>query len=904
MRCVFEIAGRGFRCIGDNSYLKFGLLLICLAASFFSACRADIAAPADDETQNAIASEVNPNAELQVAAERALKDYEGTIILMNADDGAVRAVVNPRMAAEHAFPPGSAIKPFTLLAALRSGIVGSGETDVCRSPYRTRTRDFTCTHAPTADVPLSLEDALAFSCNSRFARIAERISESVWRNTLAPFGFGRRTGADFGGEARGRFDNFKWSPAVALGDNENLQVTAVQLAVAYAAFANGGHRVRPHLTIRPNGDETSGRNLDFAPPIGINAEHRALITRGMRGCIERGTAKNARLADLPLEIYGKTGTSTASNDFRRQGWFVALTGNVRTDNSQFVFTPSNASTVIVVLLRRASGVDAAQVARPVLETYARLLINGNLDNKKIATLDREDAKRKFDARLNLIDESVRVKVESDKRNSQIKTLSLDDYIVGVLAAEASIETESEALKAQAITSRTYALRNRGRHAAEGFDYCSTTHCQHFILPLDSPIKGLSTRGSSRADSSLRTRRDIVRQTARQVLLDADNRVVEAVFHASCGGATTSLEAAWNVVPAPVYLRGVTDEACASDRRQAWISSIPRRDIARALRRYAATDVGVQATDINIVKRDATGRIERLRVGGDKRQLNLNGWDFKIAVGRALGWNKLKSTLFDVESRGDDFVFRGRGNGHGLGLCQTGTHSQAQRGANANAILAHYFPNTRIVRFASNESQTNIESSATRTLRSPNFRVFYSNNSSPAQAASVLRELETARARLLARLAVAGETIIEPSTIDVRIHASTGDFAAQTRHGASAAAATIDGVIHTQPLAILQARNILTRTLRHEVVHAVINQINPRAVRWITEGAAIHFAGEARFYASTARLPIDDAELNRRLAHPRDAAEMKNLYAYAYKLTRETFLQRGGETFLWQAVLQN
>ena len=59
-------------------------------------------------------------------------------------------------------------------------------------------------------------------------------------------------------------------------------------------------------------------------------------------------------------------------------------------------------------------------------------------------------------------------------------LSLEDYVLGVMRAEGSMETEPEALKALAIAVRTYALKNRGRHAKDGYDFCSTTHCQRFV----------------------------------------------------------------------------------------------------------------------------------------------------------------------------------------------------------------------------------------------------------------------------------------------------------------------------------------------------------------------------------------------------------------------------------------
>jgi stage II sporulation protein D len=75
---------------------------------------------------------------------------------------------------------------------------------------------------------------------------------------------------------------------------------------------------------------------------------------------------------------------------------------------------------------------------------------------------------------------------------------------------------------------------------------------------------------------------------------------------------------------------------------------------------------------------------------------LRGWDFKLIVGRTLGWNMLKSSRFEVTRAGPNFVFRGEGFGHGLGLCQEGAHALARRrGASYLQILRHYFPGTRL-----------------------------------------------------------------------------------------------------------------------------------------------------------------------------------------------------------------
>ena len=89
--------------------------------------------------------------------------------------------------------------------------------------------------------------------------------------------------------------------------------------------------------------------------------------------------------------------------------------------------------------------------------------------------------------------------------------------------------------------------------------------------------------------------------------------------------------------------------------------------------------------VRVVRRDRTGRAELVELAGERRK-RLRGWDFKIIVGRTLGWNVLKSSRFDVARAGSAFVFHGTGFGHGLGLCQAGAHRMASRGASYREIM--------------------------------------------------------------------------------------------------------------------------------------------------------------------------------------------------------------------------
>ena len=277
----------------------------------------------------------------------------------------------------------------------------------------------------------------------------------------------------------------------------------------------------------------------------------------------------------------------------------------------------------------------------------------------------------------------KIKVRLVRENLTL-SLSLEDYCLGVLRAESTVEDRLEALKAQAIVSRTYALKNLGRHSGYGYDFCSLTHCQRYSPKKASP-------------QSERLYQRAVSETAGQVLLNDRDNLIDAYFHAVCGGATANIGTLWGVT-APPYLQGVRDDYCKGMPNFRWTSIIPKEKLARALQTDPRTNAGPVVTQILVSVRDQSGRAETLTIEGD-RTATIRGWDFKTIIGRNLGWNLVKSSWFDVSQSRDNFIFRGRGFGHGLGLCQEGAHVMAKEGSSFNQILAHYFPTTRVSRFS-------------------------------------------------------------------------------------------------------------------------------------------------------------------------------------------------------------
>ena len=941
---------------GDRFKQSQVLLLAVAGLSIFVAglSRLSTPLPSFSSTETSAASEDDVDAVLQQAAASSLGQREGTIIVMDPQTGRVRAVVNPALAFDQAFAPGSTIKPFTALAAMRSGVIDKDSEMLCREYYSHDDFKTTCSH-PKDLPPFDPSEAIAYSCNYYFGKLGERLSEDSFRTTLSSFGFGRRTGINVEAESAGSLARGGWNPQAALGEGTYAQVTPAQLLNAYSALVNGGRLFVPQIA------KANGFHPSTGTGVEIDDSHRAVIVAGLRGAVRFGTAQASGLSSLPLNVFGKTGTSTPFRGFRTQGWFVGFASKSEADET----APEDVRLAVLVFVKRSHGADAAALARPVFEELARVDRHGSRDGGTGRIGERETPSPRLpltpSPRLPVSRSAIRVHLV---RENITLNLPLEDYVLGVVATEGSMEDQPEALKALAIAVRSYALKNRARHEREGFDFCTTTHCQRFQLARGA--QGRSPNVSEGLDGSPRFIA-VVRSTEGEVLLDDGGQIAESYFSASCGGATANLGTLWGG-NTPAYLRGVHDEYCAAMPHRSWTDVISRAQLLDALQGDARTNAGARLDDITVTRRDDSGRAEQITIEGEQRRV-VRGWDFKIIVGRALGWNKLKSSRFAIKRSGNDFVFRGSGFGHGLGLCQEGAHVMAQRGSSYRQILGHYFPGTTVAkgdrpatslsageRLDSNAegakvgaevadkdlcvplrsplrclrfdptlanryargwhadllpgSETLLHSTATPlhhsntrlNLSSEHFRITYPSQLERRDVELVLNTLEATRSDLIRRIAAASVALVPPSTTEVHINDTTGDFVGRPGQPWWAAAATRGNQIELQPVAILKNRGVLTTTLRHELAHAFIDAAgHGRAPRWLAEGFALYLAGEGKMISPHERKEkLTIAELEGRLSQSGSVEEMRALYAAAYREVIK-IIQSEGEAKVWQRV---
>ena len=251
----------------------------------------------------------------------------------------------------------------------------------------------------------------------------------------------------------------------------------------------------------------------------------------------------------------------------------------------------------------------------------------------------------------------------------VDELPLEEYLVGVLRAEAGERWPAEALRAQAIAARTYAAYQRQLNAGKPYHIIASTAHQQFAgrVPATSPAW------------------DAVRDTAGQVLR-WEGDLFPAFYHTESGGFTEDPR----TVFAARNMPGLTPVRCpfsAGSPHFYWSLDLRLADLSDVLRK---NDVGVgTVTAIEVTERTATLRATVVTVRGATGVVRLRGNDFR----RMVGYDTLKSTLFAVVMEGDVAHFSGRGYGHGVGLCQWGARGMAEQGYTAKQILGFYYPGT-------------------------------------------------------------------------------------------------------------------------------------------------------------------------------------------------------------------
>lgn len=313
----------------------------------------------------------------------------------------------------------------------------------------------------------------------------------------------------------------------------------------------------------------------------------------------------------------------------------------------------------------------------------------------------------------------------------INYLTLEHYIYGVLNAELGYTNPSEALKAQAVAARSFAELNLGKHTADGFDFCTGTHCQVY--------KGYS--------GEYEQVREAVDDT-RGEMLHYDGNVVAAYYFKNSGGSTQNSEDVWSAKIG--YLRSVKDEYSPS---YPWSASLSFENIQTKLEAGGYQPGNIKS--VSVTARNESGAVSELKIIGTDATVYLRKETIRNLLGAAIikstHFNLADSTaspgntdwiisngrssvipeseLYILNSSGkitaadcDDLygtngsaaiklgnsaasavesvtsgtvVFNGFGYGHGVGMPQDSAVEMAKQGFSYDEILDYYFTDTEI-----------------------------------------------------------------------------------------------------------------------------------------------------------------------------------------------------------------
>jgi stage II sporulation protein D len=433
--------------------------------------------------------------------------------------------------------------------------------------------------------------------------------------------------------------------------------------------------------------------------------------------------------------------------------------------------------------------------------------------------------------------------------STVVEMPLERYVAAVLAGECSTFRNDEAVMAMAVAARTYGLRLRGRHAAEGFDLCSTTHCQRVETGAITP------------------RLDALASRTEGEILWYEGKPAFACYSRSCGGHTEDGRALWPDVPAP-YLTSHADPYCTQRPDVHWHWAANGAELVRALEQ-SRLRTPREITSIAIVERSVSGRAAILSLSGSGGPVRVSASSFRFAIGRALGFHTIQSDLWQVAREGDRLAFSGSGDGHGAGLCQLGADRMAELGRTWREILAFYYPGTAPGLTARGLHWTRLGGELLALM-----------TTQPERDGHLLEFAERSLKASATRLGWPA-----PPGVEIRVYPDLDSFRNATGEPGWVAARTDGRRIHLQPTARLRGRGDLQSTLRHELFHVLVeSRATPGLPVWFREGLVGYLSEQPRVSGAA----VSDVDLQQ----TSDARRARAAYAAATRRVASLVARHG------------
>lgn len=249
----------------------------------------------------------------------------------------------------------------------------------------------------------------------------------------------------------------------------------------------------------------------------------------------------------------------------------------------------------------------------------------------------------------------------------VNNVYIENYISGVVQAEAGSKEQLEYYKVQSIICRTYALSHIRRHEAEDFHLCDKVHCQAY--------HGLANSNPDIIEGTI--------ATGGLVLVDSDIKLITAAFSSNCGGITCNSEDVWSL--ALPYLRSVRDPYCYTEKHAFWETKITKTQWLNYLDKYYKFPTYDSVLVDKVLNFCPEGREKKLPPYNPYIETKTIRSDFKFA-----------SAFFIIDTEGDSVIFQGHGFGHGVGLCQEGAMRLAEMGVSYQDILHFYYTDVHLI----------------------------------------------------------------------------------------------------------------------------------------------------------------------------------------------------------------
>lgn len=260
----------------------------------------------------------------------------------------------------------------------------------------------------------------------------------------------------------------------------------------------------------------------------------------------------------------------------------------------------------------------------------------------------------------------------------VNEMDLDDYIATLLAKEMNASWPVEALKAQAVAARTYAIHHMMSSGLQNDTLYDLENSEkHQVNGTFNDVTASTIEAA--------------RETAGMVLTNTKGNLVPAFFHASCGGNTLAPQDVWTN-----KVHGYSTVKCAyCQKKKNWDSKISQIRFKKMIewgmkKGYVKKQKLSNKLSIYTDKKNA----KAIYVRNGKKKIKIKKSLFRRYFGR-VDFPSNHFYLVDLGKEGLQFV--GKGNGHGVGLCQVGALGLAQKGKGHKEILAHYFPNLNILK---------------------------------------------------------------------------------------------------------------------------------------------------------------------------------------------------------------